>query len=119
MSEPPRDYQGRELTDKYAPDADGMVTVWEIEPSGMNGIDSVYIRGWQDMLSHLTDALDGHLEDLEVDPVCSFTSERRYASFRLVRMTPYQWGEVCRMGREYPGEPIDWMDIPEEEATDA
>lgn len=118
MPDLPRDYQGRELPDKYAPDADGMVTVWEVEPSGAHGIDSVYIRGWQDMLSHLTDALDGHLEDLEIGSEPGDKSEHKYASFRLVCMTPYQWKEFCRLGREYPGEPIDWMDIPKEETVD-
>lgn len=94
----PHDYRGREIETEYTPDADGMVTVWEIEPSGACGIDSVLIRGWQEMLEHLTDALDGHLDDLEVDAPELPTSERRFASFRLVRMTPYQWKEFCRLG---------------------
>ena len=105
------DYRGNEIADPYHPDDDGMVTVWELEPSGSCSYQSVLIRGWQEMLEHLEDVLDRELSDLKVDESTN-SSETLEARFSLFRMTAYQWREFCRLGDEYPGEPIDVTEIP-------
>lgn len=99
------DYQGNPIEDKYQPDADSNVTVWELD----NGSEILLIRDWNVMWDHVTSMMDDQLADMTTDP-----SDKVTLTWKLVSVTPARWKTFAESWADGREEGIQIYDIDNE-----
>lgn len=102
------DYLGNDIADPYQPDADGMVTVWEI---GVNDGDFTLVRGWTDAQEKVMDV--SYDADLTIDDATN-QSETLTITLQLVRFAAARWKTFAESWADGRGEGLNIYDIDDE-----